>query len=239
MLAQRPPGPQDACARARSHGAEAQRALGFARMPALFSDDDTRKAFQGAVRSLEMRTGAEVLVAIRERSGIEPLAATRAAIASAALVLAVLVFSPWHFRAAWFFIDPVVFGLLGAGLTWRVSKFERLFTTQKERLAAVAQAAAHTFVKKGLHRTRDRTGLLVYLGVRERGAVVIADHGILAVVDRERWTAAVLAIIDAMAEEETSAREVAGRISELGHVMAAVSRRQDDVDEVPEEVVFL
>lgn len=207
-------------------------------MPPLYGDDDTRKAFQGAVRSLEMRTGVEVLVAIRERSGLEPVAAIRAGIVAGLLVLAFLVFSPWEFRDAWFLIDPIVFGLLGAFITARISSLERLFTSARERKRGVQEAAAFTFFRKGLHLTRDRTGLLVYLGVRERLAIVLADQGILSAVDPEVWRKVTAAIGEALATG-TSSREVAACVSALGHVLGDVKRREGDVNEVAEEVVVL
>lgn len=203
----------------------------------LFADDDTRKAFQLAVRSIEMRSGVEILIAIRERSGLEPAAATRAGIVTGLIVLAVLIFAPVEFAHPWFLIDPIVFGGLAAFITFRLSALERLFTTEGERRQAVREAAAFTFFQRGLHQTRDGVGLLVYLGVRERVAVVLADHAVVAAVDGEAWREATAQIGDGLAQGE-SGRLLAARVSELGSVLSVVKRRPEDQDENLDQAVL-
>jgi putative membrane protein len=200
-----------------------------------FADEETRKALAGAVRSIELRSGAEVLVAVRERSGHYG-AALKAAVVAGLLVLTVLVFSPWPFGHVWFVVDPIVFGTLAAFLGHRIAALERLLTPRERRLEAVRCAAAATFVDRGVSLTRRRTGVLVYLALRERVAVAIADHGIHRAVDASAWARA-LADIDEALGNGRPGTAIAARIGDLSNVLAAVPRQADDVNEMPDEIL--
>lgn len=201
-----------------------------------FADAETKAALVGAVKSIELRSDAEVLVAVRERVGTSD-APLKAAILAAVAVLVFLVFSPWPFRLPWFVIDPILCGAIAAWIAHRTSVFERVLVPRSQRERAARHAAAALFLEKKLHLTRRRTGLLVYLALRERVAVVVADSGIQSTVDEKAWTDAVSALDTAMARGEAGT-QVATRVSALGAALAVVGRR-GDVNEVPDEVVYL
>ena len=51
------------------------------------------------------------------------------------------------------------------------------------------------FVRLGVERTRDRTGILIFVSLAERYARIIADDGIAARVPQSRWQGAIDALV--------------------------------------------
>src|SRR5690606_24401094 len=51
------------------------------------------------------------------------------------------------------------------------------------------------FMAKNLQATRERTGVLIYVSLRERMAEILADEGIAAKVDARAWDPAMAALL--------------------------------------------
>eukprot|EP01036_Dinobryon_divergens_P003202 gene3202-biopygen2848 len=59
------------------------------------------------------------------------------------------------------------------------------------RRALAHRAAMEQFVGRGIARTRERTGILIFVSLAERYARIIADEGIASRVPREEWQGAI------------------------------------------------
>ena len=144
-------------------------------------------ALTGAVRELEARSRAEVVIEIRARSGSYAHADARFASLFAFLTLLVLLFSPWSFAALWVAVDVAIAWVFALFIARKSNAVRRVMTTKKERIAAARTAAASAFHDRGVANTRAETGLLVYLGVLERRIELLADRGVLAAVPSLEW----------------------------------------------------
>ena len=143
------------------------------------------------------------------RSAIEAYAAVQVAIFTA--VAALLHFTYW-----------------GAALTPHAIRRDRVHA------AALAQ-----FRARGLERTRDRTGVLIFVAMPDHVAEVIADSGIYARVAPEHWgnvIAALLAGIKADAHAD-------GFVAAIGLAGAVLAEhfppRADDSNELPDRLIEL
>jgi putative membrane protein len=58
------------------------------------------------------------------------------------------------------------------------------------RRAIAHRTAMDQFVSRGIARTRDRTGILIFVSMAERYARIIADEGIAGRVSQEEWQGA-------------------------------------------------
>jgi uncharacterized membrane protein len=67
----------------------------------------------------------------------------------------------------------------------RVSIRER--RSRKEQHESVEQLAHHEFHALGMHKTVDRTGVLIYLLLSDRKLRIVADEGIHKHVDEKVW----------------------------------------------------
>jgi putative membrane protein len=201
-----------------------------------FLTDAAKQALTGAVQDVESRCSAELVVAVRARSGPYLHADLIAGIVAALAVLAGLLFSPWPFDLVWFVIDPLLAGALGAFLASRLPAVRRALTFQPVRRRQVETAARATFVEKGVHGTTGRTGVLLYVSLLEREAAVIHDLGVETLATTDGWQLAVEEIEEAVRQGEDGVA-LATHVRVLGDVLApALVRSAEDVDELSNEV---
>jgi putative membrane protein len=202
-----------------------------------FLSDAAKAALLGAVRDVEARSRAEVVIVVRPASASYREAALTGALLGVFAALGVMLYSPWEFGLAWFLLDPALAGVV-AGLAVHHSPFlVRRLTASTGRREAVHRAALATFVDRGVTATRERTGLLLYVSLLERRAEVVADRGILAAVEPTTWARQVEALVMAVAEGADGAA-VAEHLRGLGGPLAQeLPVGDDDVNELPDEVV--
>jgi len=201
-----------------------------------FLTDAAKQALTDAVRDVESRCSAELVVAVRDRSGSFLHADLLAGLAVAVAVLLGLLFSPWPFDLVWFAIDPLLAGALGAFAASRLPSVRRALTFWRVRRRQVETAARATFLEKGVHRTTGRTGILVYISLLEHEAAVIPDFGIETLATTEGWRLLVEEIEEAVRRGEDGAI-IAALLRELGDLLApTLVRSAEDVDELSNEV---
>ncbi|HKV09549.1 MAG TPA: hypothetical protein VJ725_15510 [Thermoanaerobaculia bacterium] len=201
-----------------------------------FLTDESRKALAEAVHAVEATSSAELVVAVRARSGSYLAAALLAGIVAGYATLAFLLFSPWEFGLAWFLVDPVLVGALAVLAGLRIPALTRLLSRRATRLRHVTAAARANFVEKGMDRTTGRTGILLYISLLEREVEVVVDAGVEALAATDVWRQAISAIGEAV-RRGADGIEVAGKIRGLAEVLApALERSAEDVNELPNEV---
>lgn len=201
-----------------------------------FLTHQTRQALAEAVHAVEAASSAELVVAVRERSGSTLHLALIAGIAAAYAALAVMLYAPWELGIPWFLIDPLLAGLL-VGLAARKSGWLlRLLTPPGVRRKRVEAAARATFVELGVHTTAGRSGILFYISLAEREVVVVEDVAAQALEKTAAWRQAVAGIA-AHVRRGGDGAAVAARIAALAPLLApALVRAADDVDELANEV---
>ncbi|MEM8995474.1 MAG: hypothetical protein AAGF23_11865 [Acidobacteriota bacterium] len=201
-----------------------------------FLTEPGKGALTDAIRDIELQTSAEVVVAVRPSSGRHGEVAWAFGAAAAFLTLALLLFSPWPFGLGWILLDPL---LVGAGAGWLTARSRRLRRLGLRRAVAerrMRRAAANTFLENGVHQTRWRTGLLVYISLLERRAVLLGDLGVRSAV-AEDDLAATEASIDGALRRGEDAEGVARALAALGPLLGAtLERDDDDINELPDEV---
>ncbi|HVG06599.1 MAG TPA: hypothetical protein VNM67_02770 [Thermoanaerobaculia bacterium] len=201
-----------------------------------FLTDEAKRALTEAVREVEASTSAELVVAVRARSGSYLHADLIAGIVVGLAALTFLLFSQWEFGLLWFVIDPLVAGLLGGLAVSRFPGLRRSLTRPAARRALAETAARRLFLEKRVHGTSGRTGFLLYVSVLEREAVVVTDLGLDALAATESWQQAVGAIEAGVRQGEDGIR-IAERVRALAHICGpALPRAHDDVDELANEV---
>jgi putative membrane protein len=74
----------------------------------------------------------------------------------------------------------------------------RTLTPSSLKHGHVHQRALEQFFARDLHKTRERTGVLIYASLKDRCAEVIADAGINAKVDPRAWDEVIAALVARM-----------------------------------------
>jgi putative membrane protein len=181
-------------------------------------DASQKQRIEAAIGELEQRTAAEVVVAVVPSSGRPWL--TRSFVAFAVGLLAALLFldfapelDPRFGLCVELVVTFAVFALLG----WR--SLERLLIAPALARREVEEHAFALFTRRGLHRTRGRTGVLILLSELERRAVILGDEGIHARLGDEGWKSHVDRIVAAI----RGGRAAAGLVEVLGELAAVLA----------------
>lgn len=106
--------------------------------------------------------------------------------------------------------------------------------------AARARARAVTCFKVGAERrTHGRTGILIYLSMREHRAEIVADEAIAAKVPDEVWGHAMASLLGHMRQgDDHVADGMVAAIEKVGGILAqAFPRGDNDVNELPDRLI--
>lgn len=146
-----------------------------------------------AVAVAEKKTAGEIVCMVVSSSYHYPLANVLGA-ATAALPVSLL---GTHFLGAWLWIGSQnmwlflgLFTICFVLFLWAVERFpalKRRFISRREIDEEVEEAAINAFFRQGLYRTRDATGVLLFISVFERKVWLLADRGIHETVPQAEW----------------------------------------------------
>jgi putative membrane protein len=136
----------------------------------------------------------------------------------------------------WWALPPALGATAGYALGRFVPAVRRALADPQELEHRVQQRATAAFVEEEVFKTRDRTGILLFLAMFERRAVVLADEGIHRLVDTSEWKG----LCDRLAagvKAGRAATALTAAIDECGTLLRerGVAARPDDVDELRNE----
>jgi putative membrane protein len=181
------------------------------------------KRIEACVEAAERRTRGEIVVVVAPASHHYPVAGMVGGAALAIPLAVVLTRLIGRFAWAgphdlWIFLGVVLplFFLCRAALE-RFPRLKRLFVSPKEMDQEVREAAAVQFFSKGLYRTREETGVLIYLSLFECRVRVLGDRGIDAVAPAGFWREIVDQIVAGIKMDRRAEAicKAVGRICEL------------------------
>lgn len=88
------------------------------------------------------------------------------------------------------------------------------------RRAIAHRAAMEQFMQRDVSRTRERTGILIFVSLAERYARIVADEGIAARVPQAQWQSAV----DALTARMRDGRIADGFIAAIDHCESVLTK---------------
>lgn len=207
-----------------------------------FSDSDL-ESISHAVREAERKTSGEIVPYFVERSDAYQEAVWRggAVFAAAALLILVLVHL---FSETWHGIGPVEMAIIALGalalgliITPRMAPLKRLLAGDDLMELRVAQRAAQAFIAEEVFKTRDRTGILLFLSLFEHKVLVVGDSGISQRVDQAAWEGVVAAVTRGIRDGKPADGLVeAIRLCGLLLEQRGVRRRRSDRNELPDRL---
>jgi len=201
-----------------------------------FLSDESKTALTNAVKAIEARTSAEIVIAVRARSGSYPLGPAVVGIALGFAALAFVLYSRFTFPLWAILIDPFVVGLATGFAATRVPAIQRMLMLPSHCAARVRRGAQSTFFEKGVRHTRNRIGVLVYVSLLEQRLELIGDAGVEEAVGPADWQHAGKAL-DAVVRRGGSGQDLAAAMEKLGDLLeSCLERAHDDENELPDEV---
>lgn len=217
--------------------------------------DAERAEVGAAVGAAEAHSAGEIVTVIADRSdGYSDIALIWCALA-ALLALGALAVWPdvflnlydrltgawaqaWHPRALFTLAAFAVTLTFGAAWLLQLWPPLRLALIPGPIKHARVRARAVGYFRVGAdRRTSGRTGVLIYLSVREHRAEIVADEAIAAKVPAEVWGEAIAAMLPHLKKD----RYAAGMSAAVGQVGAVLSehfpRDRHDVNELPDRLI--
>lgn len=138
-----------------------------------------------AIKAAEQRTAGEIVCVLARRSSdysyVPPL---WAAFVALAMPWPLIVFTQLGVRTI-FSIQIGVFIVAALALSWPPLRLA--LTPRAIKRARAHRAALEQFFTRGVARTKERTGVLIFASLGERYARIIADEGIAAKIGNDEW----------------------------------------------------
>ncbi len=202
-----------------------------------FFTEAERQRIESAVQQAEKRTSGEIVPMVVDQSYDYP----RTEILGAGLLaLATAVSLSWAFfgESLWHFLWLFVLGYCPfKQLIRRLPSLRRRLIHPSEIREEVAEKAMVSFLEKGLHRTRDETGILILLSLLERRVHVLADRGINAVVPANSWDEIVVTITEGIHQGKTC-DALCAAIERCGQLLEEhFPVKTDDTNELPNLII--
>jgi uncharacterized membrane protein len=108
----------------------------------------------------------------------------------------------------------------------------------KERKLSVYDMAVKNFFELGMEKTKDKTGVLIYLLISDKKFQIIGDEGINKKVSKEFWDVLALKTADHFRQSKFL-NGILFAVSEVGEVLAKeFPMQKGDTNELSNEVVI-
>ena len=147
--------------------------------------------------------------------------------------------TPNYLPAGLMAVIMLVSFVLGVFLGAQIAGLKRLFTPQVAARKRVSDRARQVFFDRRVHHTASSTGILIYISLFERMAVVLADEAVLEAVGQ--------GTLDEMCKQLTSGfrkgdgpRSLERVITDVGNRLAPLlPREKNDTDELSNLLVII
>jgi len=196
-----------------------------------------------AVEAAEKKTSGEIVPYVVELCDDYEVAEWRGGALLGGLAAAVFIIIH-RLTEVWLPIDvvgavivTVTSFLVGMLAVKFISPLKRLISGRRLIERRVAQRAAEAFISEEVFKTRDRTGILLFLSMFEHRVLVMGDSGINARVQKKDWEDIVEIVVRGILEKRPADALVVA-ISRCGDLLQrqGVSMRRDDTDELSDSL---
>lgn len=219
-----------------------------------FTEGDLEK-IREAVKEAESKTSGEIKVAfIKESYDYAKYEVIFALFTGIIYLIAIFLFqnqietliknmswdySPFYLTA-FFGISPFVTMTIFY-LIANIPLIDRLIIPGSIQRKKVNERAVRYFIESGVHTTRDRTGILIFLSFLEKRVELLADTGINSHIPQEKWDGIVSHIIEGIKSGNT-VKNLTESVLECGKLLSESENfpiKPDDTNELKDDVSIL
>lgn len=155
-----------------------------------YLSDEELKKIEDAISRVEESTSGEIVpVIVKRSSSVGHVPLTLTLLITLLIVIAELPFSDWLWVTPWVYLWPVLLVVIYyfSHILGRNHWIQKFLVPEKDEVDQVHQRAHLEFYTNRIHRTEHGTGVLIFVSVMEKKAVVLADEGISAKLPKETW----------------------------------------------------
>jgi len=203
-----------------------------------FFTETDKKRIVDAVREAELITAGEIAVMVVDQSDAYPEGQMLAGAVIGSL-LALAVTELFWTGSLWVFVvSALVLMALCGWLVHYLPAVKRFFTPNDRLELQVRDRALASFYDKGLHKTRDESGVLFFISLFEHKVWVLADRGIYEKI-RPETLQAYAHDIAAGIKVGKAADILCQSIADVGDLLARhFPVKPDDSNELANEVII-
>ncbi len=196
-----------------------------------------REKISEAVAAAELHTAGEIATMVVDSSDRYQEAEILGAILMAGSV-ALLVAIITQYVTVWTYIPLVCILFLPCRYLFGRQMLLKLPFVGRARIdEAVRERAIRAFFEKGLYKTRDETGVLIFISLLERKVWILGDRGINAKIPADFWLTFAGEVASGIKENQ-ACEALCSVIGKCGAELAKhFPRKADDWNELPNEVL--
>lgn len=202
-------------------------------MKKLMCSEDKQK-LADAIALAEKNTSGEIVPVVVRRSDSYPETAWRFGFCFALIALFILYMARPHLDPLVYLTIEIPLLLIGV-IMGSLSPIQRFFLNNQRMNEEVQQRAIESFHVLGLNKTKHRTGILIFISMLERRAVVLADVGISEKVSANTWDELIKKLI-LQIKAGHLADGVCDAVAECGRILSQhFPIHNDDANELPNQ----
>ncbi len=217
-----------------------------------FSKEDLEK-IANATKKAESKTSGEIATAVIPESGTYAVYELLFAVITTFVLFTVSLFffvdiENFIKRFFWdyssynavmvfgFAIFVIIFLLYFA---YNIPFLDRLIVPKKVMEQQVKERALRFFTESGVYKTKDRTGILIFISFLERKVEVIADSGIAEKIEQKEWDSIVATIVNGI-KSGNFVDSLVEAIEKCGYLLEKhFPISKDDVNELSDNINIL
>ena len=208
-----------------------------------FLTPSEQEQINNRVAAAEKTTSGEIVVMVVSASNHYPTANLLGATAISLPLSLILTPLAGEFmwigpQNMWVFLS--IFTLLFLGfylIIKQIPWLKRLFISKKEIEDEVEEAALTHFYKQQLYKTRDETGILLFVSVFEHKAWILADRGINEKLPLDTWDKIVGQMVAGI-KEKRQAEAICQAVEAVGRILNRhFPIKSDDTDELKNLII--
>lgn len=189
-----------------------------------------------AIREAEKRTCGQIVCVLAHASSayayIPILWSTLAALLTP---WPLIYFTQWSVQRI-FMAQLIVFLVTAVAFSW--ARLRILLVPRPVQRARAHRAALEQFVLRGISRTRNRCGVLIFVSLAEHYARIVADEGVAQKVHEPEWQAAIDALTTHTRDGQIAAGFIAA-IERCGAVLAQHAPPDGSANELPDRLYVI
>jgi putative membrane protein len=205
-----------------------------------YANESDLREVEAAVAQAEKRTAGEIVPMIVKESTLSGHVPVIASLLIYVILITVVIAvgdrlpgPSWAYDLALVLVSP----LLGFMLA-KNSGVRRLLTSKQDQVVSVLNRAQLEFHETGIPLTEGRTGVLIFVSLQERQAVILGDESISSKLDEKTW----VDIVDGLLKHMKARRLKDGYIEAIAKVGAILERefpiKPGDTNELPNSLVI-
>ena len=200
-----------------------------------FTKED-HEAISTSIRQAEKLTSGQIVcVLARSSSAYEHIPLLWSSVLALLTPWPLIVFTQWSVQ--WIFLLQIVVFILSS-LIFSWMPLRLMLVPRAVQRARAHRTALEQFVVRGIDRTQNRTGVLIFVSVAEHYARIIADEGVASKVGGSEWQAAIDALTAHMRDGHIAAG-FAAAIERCGEVLASHAPPDGSANELPDRLYVM